>query len=56
MVTFVVLTLALILLLISAIFVVSIGGAAFFIVYGDFIVCGLIIGLIVRHLIKKRKK
>lgn len=56
MVLFTILTLTLIMSIVFAIIAVSIGGVAFFAVFGDVILCGVIIGLIVGCLVKRRRK
>ena len=56
MILFITLTIVLLLLAISAIIAVAVGGVAFILVFGDVIVCVMIIVFIVKHLTKKRKK
>ena len=58
MVLFVTLVFMLFALLIVGVTIASVGGAAFLIVYGDVIVCGIIVVLIVKALVKhfKNKK
>lgn len=55
MVLFATLVSILFVLLIVGIAIASVGGAAFLIVYGDAIVCGVIIVLIVKALVKHFK-
>ena len=58
MVLFITLVSMLFALLIVGVVTASVGGAAFLIVYGDVIVCGVIVVLIVKALVKhfKNKK
>lgn len=55
MVLFITLVSMLFALLITGIAIASVGGAAFLIVYGDAIVCGVIVVLIVNALVKHFK-
>lgn len=55
MVLFITLVSMLFALLIAGIAIASVGGAAFLIVYGDAIVCGVIVVLIVNALVKHFK-
>lgn len=55
MVLFATLVSILFVLLIVGIAIASVGGAAFLIVYGDAIVCGVIVVLIVKALVKHFK-
>ena len=55
MITFTVLVLTLIALAVLTVLTISIGGAAFIVTFADWIVCGLIIGLIVKWILEKRK-
>lgn len=55
MVLFATLVSILFVLLIVGIAIASVGGAAFLIVYGDVIVCGVIVVLIVKALVKHFK-
>ena len=55
MVLFITLVSMLFALLIAGIAIASVGGAAFLIVYGDAIVCGVIVVLIVKALVKHFK-
>ena len=54
MVTFLVLLVTIVSLLIAAALIVLAGGAGFILAFGDVIVCGLIIGLIIK-LFRRRK-
>ena len=56
MVLFLILLLTIIILLAIVVIAVSIGGSIFVVVFGDVIVCIFLIGLIIKHLIKKKKK
>ena len=55
MVLFVTLVFMLFALLVVGVTIASVGGAAFLIVYGDVIVCGVIVVLIVKALVKHFK-
>ena len=55
MALFVTLVFMLFALLIVGVTIASVGGAAFLIVYGDAIVCGVIVALIVKALVKHFK-
>ena len=48
MITFIVLLVTIVSLIIAAALIVLAGGAGFVLAFGDLIVCGLIIGLIIR--------
>lgn len=54
MITFLVLLVTIVSLLIAAALIILAGGAGFIIAFADVIVCGLIIGLIIR-LFRRRK-
>lgn len=56
MVLFLILLLTIIILITIVVIAVSIGGSIFVIVFGDVIVCIFIIGLIIKHLLKRKKK
>lgn len=56
MVLFMILVLTLALLITFLVIVVSVGGTVAIILFGDVIVCAIIIGAIIRHKIKKGKK
>ena len=56
MITLAALIITLIILAIIAVIVFLIGGTAFLLTFGDVIVAILIIGLIVKHFLKKKKK
>lgn len=56
MILFAILTIILLILAVVAIVAISIGGAAFIVIFGDLIVCIAIIVLIIRFLIKRRNK
>ena len=55
MILFLILLLMLVILAIIVVFAVSVGGAAFILVFGDVIVCMVLIGLILKRLFKRRK-
>ena len=55
MILFLILLLMLVILAIIVVLAVSVGGAAFILVFGDVIVCMVLIGLILKHLFKRRK-
>lgn len=56
MITLSVLLVTIILATITGVCMILLGGAAFITVFGDFIVAGLIIGLIISAIIKHNKK
>lgn len=56
MVLFLILLLTIIILLTIVVTAVSIGGSMFIIIFGDVIVCIFLIGLIIKHLRKRKKK
>lgn len=56
MILFITLLIMALILTIFAIFAVSVGGAAFIIVFGDVIVCIVLIVWLLKHLSKKNKK
>lgn len=53
MVLFTILALTLLILIIITVVAVSIGGAAFIVVFGDVIVCIVFIVLVMKHIIEK---
>lgn len=55
MILLAILILMLLFLVIFAVFAISVGGAAFIIIFGDIIVCIALIVLFIRHLINKKK-
>ena len=55
MILFAILAITLVVLIIGAVVILGVGGGAFVIVFGDLIVCALLIGWIIKGLIKKRK-
>lgn len=55
MVTFIILTIVLLVALVIAAVALLMGAAGFFVTFGDIIVCVALIALLVRFLIKKRK-
>lgn len=55
MILFTILAIMLVLLITTAVIVLGIGGGAFIIVFGDLIVCAVLIGLIIKCLLKKRR-
>lgn len=55
MMTFCILVITLLALGMFSALVLAVGGAAFFAVFGDVLVCGLLIGMIVKLFIKKKK-
>lgn len=58
MILFTILLIMILILAVVAITVISVGGSAFLVIFGDLIVCIAIIVFIMKHLIeqKKRKK
>lgn len=55
MILFIILSLMLIALTVITVLAISVGGTVFIVVFGDVIVCGLIIVWVIKHLIKKKK-
>lgn len=55
MLTFTMLVITLVILAIAAVLFIGIGGAALVLVFGDVILCGVIIWMIVKFFIKRRK-
>ena len=55
MITFIVTLITLLSLAAFAVVLILVGGTGFVIAFGDVIVCGLIIWLIIRFIIKRRK-
>ncbi len=55
MITLTILIIALLILAVTAIFLFLAGGTAFLLTFGDVIVAVIIIGLIVKHFLKKKK-
>lgn len=55
MILFTVLALILMILAVVTITFVSIFGAGFIVIFGDVIICGVLIGAIMKRIIKKRK-
>ena len=55
MITFIVTLITLLVLAAFAVALILVGGTGFVIAFGDVIVCGLIIWLIIRFIIKRRK-
>ena len=55
MILLTILTIILLLLVLFIVGVVSVGGALFTIIFGDVIVCIVIIALVIRFLIKRRR-
>ena len=51
MILFTILAIIFVLLIVSAILILSIGGSAFIIVFADVIVCAVIVGLIIKKLL-----
>ena len=56
MILLTILALIMVILIIVGVALASVGGALFFIIFGDIIVCAVIIGLIIRWVIKKKRK
>lgn len=52
MILFTILAIIFVLLIVSAILILSIGGSAFIIVFADVIVCAVIVGLIIKKLLR----
>lgn len=55
MILFITLVLMAIILIAVAVFLISIGGAAFAIIFGDIIVCVAIIIFIIKKIVKRKK-
>ena len=51
MILFTILAIIFVLLIVSAILILSIGGSAFIIVFADVIVCAIFVGLIIKKLL-----
>lgn len=56
MILFTILLLTLFLLILFGVLAISIGGATTIIVFGDVIICGIFIVLLMRKIIKKKRK
>ena len=56
MVLFIILITILLILAVIGVFLVSLGGAVFTVIFGDVIVCIVLIILIIRFLIKRKKR
>ena len=56
MVTFIILLCTLLLVTVASIALLSVGGAAFIVVFGDLIVCALMIVWVMKRLLKKKTK
>ena len=56
MVLFTLLALILIVLAVITVFTIVTVGAGAIVIFGDVIVCGVFIGIILRYILKKRKK
>lgn len=56
MITFIILLCTLLLVTVASIALLSVGGAAFIVVFGDLIVCALMIVWIMKRLLKKKTK
>ena len=54
MILFTILAIIFLALIAIAILVISVGGTAFIVVFGDLIVCAALIGLLMRFLIKRK--
>lgn len=55
MLTFIVLLMALLIITVAAVFVLGVGGAVVFLLFGDVIVCVAILYFLVRHFTKDKK-
>ena len=55
MILFTILAIMLVVLVVTAIFILGVGGGAFIIVFADLIVCVLVIVWIIKRLIERRK-
>ena len=55
MILFTLLAIMLVVLVVTAVIVLGVGGGTFIIVFGDLIVCAFLIGWIIKRLIKRRK-
>ena len=55
MILFTILSIVLVMLIVTAVVVLGVGGGAFIIVFADLIVCVFVIIWIIRRLIKRRK-
>lgn len=56
MITFAILAVILLTVLVLGVLLLGIGGGLFTVLFGDLIVCGIFIGLIMRLIIKRKKK
>lgn len=56
MILFTILAIILAIITVIAILTIAIGGAGFIVIFGDLIVCAVIIGLIMKALFRKRHK
>lgn len=55
MITFTILLIALAILIVTGIIMLLAGGVGFLVTFGDIIICGFIIYLIIRHFVRKKK-
>ena len=55
MILFSILAIVLLLLVVISVLLLSVGGTAFIVVFGDLIVCALFIGLLIKFLFKRKK-
>ena len=55
MILFSILAIVLLLLVVISVLLLSVGGTAFIIVFGDLIVCALFIGLLIKCLFKRKR-
>ena len=56
MILFTILLIMILILAVVAITVISVGGSAFLVIFGDLIVCIAIIAFIMKHLIERKKR
>lgn len=56
MILFTILAIILVIITVIAVLTIAIGGAGFIVIFGDLIVCAVIIGLIMKALFRKRHK
>ena len=56
MILFTILLIMILILAVVAITVISVGGSAFLVIFGDLIVCIAIIVFIMKHLIERKKR
>lgn len=55
MILFTLLAIMIVVLVVTAVIVLGVGGGAFIVVFGDLVVCAVLIGWLIKRLIKRRK-